>query len=317
MFHNSVSVVIPNYNNSSTIEAAILSCLIQGVSLREIIVIDDQSTDDSLNVLKKIKSQHPNKLLYFSNPEKGGNNARNYGFSKSTGNFIQWLDADDELLPGKFEAQLSSLSDDEHCVAYSDWFLDTYEPLGNRFSREKKRKAIYQDFIFEILSDNWSVPANYLFTRKIAQLLHEMDAWNPVRRIAQDREYVTLAALSGAKFVYVQGYYSIYNRYSVQSVSKMPFDIRLGLQLGMDAGFREIILNAPNLVINRKKYCSSLNSHALNACFYCPNLTIRYSFSFFNINWKIIHYKKYPFIPFIYLWQHCKLFAFNLFKKKF
>ena len=83
------------------------SCLTQKY-LHEIIIVDDHSTDNSQEILTRLQKQNPEKTKIFKNPGKGGNNARNYGFSKSTGEYIQWLDADDFLLPGKFEHQIQA-----------------------------------------------------------------------------------------------------------------------------------------------------------------------------------------------------------------
>jgi len=314
---NCVSVIIPNFNNEKTLKAAILSCLIQGPSLKEIIVVDDQSTDKSLDLLKILEQKYSDKLSYYVNPQKGGNNARNYGFSKSSGLYIQWLDADDELLPGKFISQLTAFENNITAdVLYSDWYMDFYDSSDNLEHRQEKVKAEYTDFIYEILSDNWSVPANYLFRREIATTLHTLQAWNPLTKIAQDREYVTIAALQGAKFFYTPGFYSIYNKRVRESVSTMDLKIRLGYQLELESTFRQMLIEKIHLPKLLTKYFSVLNSHAINVCVYAPNLIIKHPFSILHIDWSIIHYKKYPLVPLIYIWQHLKYFYTEFIKSQ-
>lgn len=293
-----------------------MSCLRQGSALREILVIDDHSTDGSLDLLKELKRRYPDKLSYFLNPLKGGNSARNYGFSKSTGDFIQWLDADDFLLPDKFDAQLDSFRyDDKVDVVYSDWHMDFYDESEELVRRVDHRKGQYPDFTYEILADNWSAIANYLFRRRIAEKLHEMEAWHPERMVAQDREYVTLAALSNAKFSYTPGFFSVYNSRSRGSISSMDFKQRLRFQLELEDEFRDLIKGNHYPASLERRYLSALNAHAMNACFYAPSLVIKQAFSFLNIDWKLIHYKKYPFIPLIYMWQHIKYYLI-IFKDK-
>ncbi len=304
---NKVSIIIPNYNCAQWLPKVIESCLIQK-HLHEIIVVDDQSTDNSWEILIKLQNQHPEYLKIYKNPQKGGNNARNYGFEKSSGDFIQWLDADDFLLEGKFEKQIQKFQENTDTdVVYSDWYMDFYEH-NKLIKREEKKKAQYADFTYEILSDNWSVPANYLFKRTIAEILHQIKAWNPNTKVGQDREYVTMAALLGAKFSYTKGFFTVYNIWHKNSVSAMDFKLRLKYQMNLELRFRNTILknNYPPKI--KRRYLALLNAHILNASFYNPAIHIPYTFSIFNVNWKIIHWKKRPFIPFIYLWQYFKFY---------
>lgn len=95
------SFVIANYNNGNTIGDAIQSILNQDEDDYEIIVIDGQSSDDSVNIIKSYK----NNLAYWvSEKDTGQSNAFNKGFNKAKGEFITWLNADDILLPGTVKA---------------------------------------------------------------------------------------------------------------------------------------------------------------------------------------------------------------------
>ncbi len=311
-----VSVIIPNYNCSQWLPKVIDSCLIQK-HLLEIIVVDDQSTDNSWKILQESQKQNPHIIKIFKNPEKGGNNARNFGFSKSSGDYIQWLDADDFLLDGKFENQIKKFEQSpETDVVYSDWYMDFYENKIKYIERKKYIYKQYNDFTYELLSDNWLANNSYLFKRNIAEKLHHCPAWNPETKVAQDREYITMAALLGAKFSYTKGVFCIYNRWNTNSVSSMNFKQRLVYQLELEQKFRQKIIknNYPKRIT--RQYLGLLNAHTMNACFYNPKLIILNKFSFFNIKWKIIHWKKRPFIPFIYLWQHIKYFFRNSTLKK-
>ena len=185
-----ISVIIPNYNCSQWLPKVIQSCLIQK-HLHEIIIVDDHSTDNSWKILSELQKQNPEKIKVFKNLEKGGNNARNFGFSKSSGDYIQWLDADDFLLEGKFENQIKTFEQNSDTdIVYSDWYMDFYEGKIDFLERKNYEYKKYDDFTFELLADNWSANNSYLFKREIVQKLHENNGWNPKTKVAQDREYV-------------------------------------------------------------------------------------------------------------------------------
>ena len=93
-----VSVIMPNYNNSKYIEEAINSVLEQTLQDIEVIVIDDCSTDNSIEILRKIQSKHPDKVKIVQNEVNlGAGLSRNAGIDVARGRFIKFLDADDTM----------------------------------------------------------------------------------------------------------------------------------------------------------------------------------------------------------------------------
>ena len=68
-----VSVIIPNYNNAQWLEECIESCLDQVPFLKEIIVVDDFSNDESWSILEKFKLANPSIVKIYRNKNKGGN----------------------------------------------------------------------------------------------------------------------------------------------------------------------------------------------------------------------------------------------------
>lgn len=105
-----ISVIIPCYNCAGFIDRSIDSVLNQTYQDVEIILVNNNSTDGSLQVLHKYGSEFPDKIFVFDEAKKGAPAARNHGLNKARGEWIQFLDADDELLPGKLQQQFEIAS---------------------------------------------------------------------------------------------------------------------------------------------------------------------------------------------------------------
>jgi len=102
-----VSIIIPVYNSEKYL-AECIECAVNQTWLNtEIIIIDDGSTDGSLKIAQQY-ADNP-KIKIFQQENKGASAARNAGLNKATGDYIQFLDADDLLSPDKIEAQITSL----------------------------------------------------------------------------------------------------------------------------------------------------------------------------------------------------------------
>jgi glycosyltransferase involved in cell wall biosynthesis len=101
-----ISVVIPTYNSSQLVMAAVSSVLAQTHPVEEIIVVDDGSTDDTSERLASFGTT----IRYIRKQNGGVSSARNCGVAVATGELIAFLDADDVWHPKKLEIQLAVLS---------------------------------------------------------------------------------------------------------------------------------------------------------------------------------------------------------------
>ena len=103
-----VSVIVPTYNRLNTLKRAIQSVLDQTCQDFEIIVVDDASTESPEKLVHFFKDS---RIRYFRHPKnKGANAARNTGINCASGEYIAFLDSDDEWLPEKLECQLKSFN---------------------------------------------------------------------------------------------------------------------------------------------------------------------------------------------------------------
>jgi glycosyltransferase involved in cell wall biosynthesis len=206
-----VSVLIPCHNAALTLERCVASVLAQEPDLLgEIIIVENGSSDNSLEVAQRIARDYPSLVIVESLAAASGNAARNRAFELSSCSMVQWLDADDELAPEKFSQQCPILINGNANVVYSDFLIRTHNINGSSHDAIRKHEA-YPDFLYAILLDLWSPPCNYLLTRQVAQKMHNHLAWNPETRVCQDREYFTLAAIHDFRFRYCEGVYSVYH----------------------------------------------------------------------------------------------------------
>jgi glycosyltransferase involved in cell wall biosynthesis len=107
-----VSVVIPCFNAAEYLPGAVRSLLAQGMPGTEIIVVDDQSTDDSRAVAESLAGQYPGVRALRQSVNSGPSAARNAGLRHASGRYVCFLDADDEYAPGFFSKVLSLLERD-------------------------------------------------------------------------------------------------------------------------------------------------------------------------------------------------------------
>jgi len=111
-----VSTVIPCYNCVDTIERAIASISEQTVLPAEVILVNDCSTDGTIELLKKIQSRYSDGWIRVIDLKRNGGpgEARNAGWSAARQNYIAFLDADDAWHPQKIEIQYGWMSNNQH-----------------------------------------------------------------------------------------------------------------------------------------------------------------------------------------------------------
>ena len=114
-----VSVVIPCYNSEKYIEETVKSVLNQSYDHLEIICVNNKSTDNSLMLLNEL-AKFDHRIKVYNEDHAGANFARNTGLKKTTGKYIQFLDADDVIVKDKIYLQVKQLEDTKSDIVISD-----------------------------------------------------------------------------------------------------------------------------------------------------------------------------------------------------
>lgn len=129
-----VSIITPTYNCSNYIKDTIESVLNQTYQNWEMIVVDDLSRDDTLDIVR-IYAKQDARIRVFSLKEKGGASiARNFAINKANGMYIAFLDGDDLWLPEKLEKQICFMNKYNYVFTYTNYYI-----MQSKFVDNKKR----------------------------------------------------------------------------------------------------------------------------------------------------------------------------------
>jgi glycosyltransferase involved in cell wall biosynthesis len=196
-----VSILIPAYNAEKWIGDTLRSAIAQTWETKEIIVVDDGSTDGTLTVAKQFESSN---LRVVTQENQGAAAARNKAFALCQGDFIQWLDADDLLAPDKISRQLDELDrlPSRRTLLLSAWgkFLHHYQ-RAQFIPTSLWRDLSPREFLFHKLMDNaFMQTATWLVSRELTEAA---GPWDTRLLGDDDGEYFcrVLLASDGTRFV--------------------------------------------------------------------------------------------------------------------
>jgi glycosyltransferase involved in cell wall biosynthesis len=166
-----VSVIIPAFNAQDTIERALVSTLAQDYDPFEVIVVDDGSTDETGSVAARVEG-----VRCLTQDNAGPSAARNRGVEAAAGEFLAFVDADDEVPPTKLSAQVGYLLEhpDIGCVLGRQ----EVELEGGGAPEWIGRDPVFNDFA--------GVPLMSLVCRR--DTFQELGGFDPALRIAEDRD---------------------------------------------------------------------------------------------------------------------------------
>ncbi|AMN43742.1 glycosyltransferase family 2 protein [Rhodoplanes sp. Z2-YC6860] len=200
-----VSVIIPCYNSVRFVEATLESVFAQTFPRVEVIVVDDGSTDGSTELIRSLGNQ----VRAEFGPNRGVSAARNRGTALARGEFIQYLDADDLLVPDAIERRVTALQTTNADVAYSDWKKLVEIAPGTFESGEQVTRRIEDLDVDSAIAHLkfWAPLAALTYRRTIVDRIGGWKEWLP---IVQDARFLQDAGLLGGSFVHVPGAGAVY-----------------------------------------------------------------------------------------------------------
>lgn len=205
-----ISTVIPTYNRQRTIKRCIDSVKGQTYAVFEIIVVDDGSTDKTLSIIEK---EYQGVVRVIKQNHKGAQAARNAGICAAQGEYIAFLDSDDEWLPDKLEAQIEKLKANPNAVICGDGIIqqDWTDNIPKAYdTTERKNKNVGAKRLFrlrgksgyvykEILSVSFCLFQALLTSRKnlldigmLDEKVPSYQEWDTAIRLAKKYEFFYL-----------------------------------------------------------------------------------------------------------------------------
>lgn len=199
-----VSILIPLYNSEKYILETLESSINQTYKNIEIIIVDDESTDNSLEIVSNYTKNHTNiNIKIYTQKNSGAQKARNLAFEKSSGKYIQYLDADDILSNNKIEEQMKLITKFGDENSYSCKFLRFTDNINNSVYKNNKIDKTF-DTAIDWLISSWSnggmgQTSIWLTPRTI---IEKAGDWNEDLAKNQDGEFFSRVILNSKKVIY-------------------------------------------------------------------------------------------------------------------
>ena len=193
-----VSTIIPVYNRPRLLGEAVDSVLEQTYRPIEIIIVDDGSTDETGSVADSFAAKYPHLVHVVHKKNEGPGCARETGRLLAKGEFIQYLDSDDLLMPNKFEFQVAGLKQNPHCaVSYgkTKFYWNGGVPSDSPWKRTGEHiPTMFPSF----LKSRWWGTSTPLYRR---ELVDKVGPWEPLLN-EEDWEYDCRIAAFGVNLHY-------------------------------------------------------------------------------------------------------------------
>lgn len=212
----SVSILIPCRNAASTIRETLESVLAQEGIDKEVIVVDDGSTDGSVDVAASCEHRG---VRVVKGPRTNASAARNHALKESHGDYIQYLDADDLLSPGKIRKQIEVLERNPDCVATARWgrFKHTVSDAVFADDDQLHDWSVSEWLVNHCANHRMMHPAAWLVPRRI---IEAAGPWNEDLTLNDDGEYFARVVAQSSGLKYAEGAESFYRTTDRSSLSK-------------------------------------------------------------------------------------------------
>jgi len=180
-----VSIIIPTCNRDDLIEETIISVLSQTYNNIEVIIVDDHSSETTITNVKSILNKYLSQatIRFIENEGKGACAARNTGFRHSNGQYIQFFDDDDLMLPSHIEEKVKAFKEGVDYVACNYTFFNSEDP--SVIIDRKDISSIKHTAAAHILLKSLPTPC-FMCTR---DTINKIGLWNENIKKLQDFSY--------------------------------------------------------------------------------------------------------------------------------
>ncbi|MEK6302307.1 MAG: glycosyltransferase family A protein [Acidobacteriota bacterium] len=193
-----VSTIIPVYNRAAMLREAIASVLAQTYRPIEIIIVDDGSTDDTARVADELAQMNPQEVRVIHQSNSGPGLAREAGRVAAGGEFIQYLDSDDLLMPEKFAKQVAGLRAHPECgVSYGKTRYRHADGRVEALAWKGSGTKVETMFPAFLMSRWWDTPTP-LYRASVCE---QAGPWTDLR-LEEDWEYDCRVASLGVRLHY-------------------------------------------------------------------------------------------------------------------
>lgn len=176
-----LSVVSPVYNGAKYLEPFLQSVLQQSFPHFELIMVDDGSTDSSVEIIKSYQKKDSRIHLIGQN-HKGAGSARNFGLSQAKGQYIIFLDCDDWFNDDFFKTMIDRIEVDQSDIAVCEFFIynqQTGETEKFVIPETRNQKIERTNLVFDIFAPNpWTKLYRFSFLKKNELLFQEIPSCN-------------------------------------------------------------------------------------------------------------------------------------------
>ena len=187
-----ISVIIPCYNSEKFLKRAINSVLEQTFTDWELILVNNNSTDRTAEIIMDAVHRYPEKVSTYSEERKGAPAARNRGLQKAKGDWVQFLDADDEIFIDKLERQWILANEHNGSIVSGSYYFITE---NNKNKPELRSPYHGNEWIGIIKSKFGRTSANLWERNKV----NEAGGWNETLTSSQEYDLLFRLLKIGAK----------------------------------------------------------------------------------------------------------------------
>lgn len=250
-----ISVVIPAFNRARTIKYCLDSVLAQSLQPFEVIVVDDCSTDETVEIVRSFNDNIIRCIVLEKN--SGAQAARNRGIREARGEWIAFQDSDDEWLPKKLEKQIAALAEVNFnlmTVVHTDCFRYDHQS-GNRTLWELP--LIHGASVFSLMLASTGTVFPTILTSKAAlekigfldESVPSFQEWDTSIRLARE-----------CRFVHIREPLFIYHLHGGETISKNKSREIAGYQYIVDKLRNEILLHCGTEALNEHLICNAIKA---------------------------------------------------------